>query len=133
MTGESCSTAGCPHAKLWQGLAAVAGFLGIIAGALGAHATADDHARQIVENAAIYQLIHAALLLYIAPRTGWAALIAKTALFIGIVLFSGGLTLKYVAGLEALGQAAPAGGICYMIGWLALGLAAMLDKNATRA
>ena len=133
MTGENCSLGGCTHVKLWQGLAALAGFLGIIAGALGAHATADDHARQIVENAAIYQLLHAALLMYAARLTGWPALLGKTALVLGIVLFSGGLSLKYLAGLETLGQVAPAGGICYMIGWLSLGLAAMLDKSATRA
>lgn len=128
-----CGLSGCGHAKLWQVLALAFGFLGVAAGALGAHATSDDHARQIVENAAIYQLIHALLLLYAAPLTGLAAQLGKTALLLGIVLFSGGLTLKYAAGLEQLGGLAPLGGGCLMLGWLALAFSAMLDKNATRA
>jgi len=130
---ESCPVEGCPHAKMWRVLACAFGFLGVVAGALGAHATPGPVERGIVENAAVYQLIHALLLLYAAPKPGLLPTLAKTALVLGIILFSIGLTLKYVGGMEAAGLAAPAGGLCYMLGWLSLGLSAMLDKNATHA
>lgn len=129
----ACSIDGCPHARMWRVLACAFGFLGVAAGALGAHATPGPVERGIVENAAVYQLIHALLLLHAAPKAGLLPSLAKTSLVLGILLFSMGLTLKYVGGLEAFGLAAPAGGLCYMLAWLSLGLSAMLDKNATRA
>ena len=51
---------------------------------------------------------------------GWAG-----GLFaLGIVLFSGSLYLLTLSGLGKLGIITPIGGLCFLAGWLCLGLAA---------
>jgi uncharacterized membrane protein YgdD (TMEM256/DUF423 family) len=100
---------------------AVLGFLGVAAGAFGAHAlegrlTPGMHA--VWETAARYQLVHAVVLLF----TGWVGARAASWLFIaGIVIFSGSLYALSLSGVRVLGAITPLGGLCLLAGWLALG------------
>jgi uncharacterized membrane protein YgdD (TMEM256/DUF423 family) len=78
----------------WLILAGLNGALAMIAGALGAHASAPD-ARVLVETAAHYQLVHAVALAVVAllARLGGGRLVVASGLafLLGCVLFSGGL------------------------------------------
>ena len=110
-------------------IAAVFGFLGVAAGAFGAHAlrarlTPEDLA--IFETAARYQMYHALALLAVAlaaarwPAAGWARC---AALFgAGIVLFSGSLYALALSGVRGLGAVTPLGGGCWLAAWLWLAL-----------
>ena len=110
---------------------ALLGFVGVAAGAFGAHALrgrVDPGALAIFDTAARYHLIHAIALFGVAwARTRWAGRAVDIAgwLFIaGIVLFSGSLYLLALSGASALGIITPVGGACLLGGWLALAWAA---------
>lgn len=75
-----------------------------------------------------YQLVHALAILGVAVLSahlpgrlvGWAG-----GLFaVGILLFSGSLYALTLSGLGKLGMITPLGGLCFLAGWLCLGLAA---------
>ena len=119
-------------------LGTLAAGLAVMSGAFGAHALKSrltPDVLQTFETAARYQMYHALGLLAVS----WAA--SKHAsklvnwagyLFIaGIVLFSGSLyayTLSYLSnpeGVKAFAMITPLGGVCFMAGWLCLGLAAL--------
>lgn len=102
---------------LWRTIAGAYGLSGVAVGAVAAHALAEPRAAALVGQAALYQLIHAAALLGVAPVRGWAALLAKLGFTAGIALFSGSVILRHLAGLPAIGALAPLGGICLMAGW----------------
>jgi uncharacterized membrane protein YgdD (TMEM256/DUF423 family) len=101
----------------WRCVAGLFGTSGVILGALAAHAAVDPLATAAVERGSIYQLIHAVALLALAPVRGRVALLAKLALALGILLFSGSIALKHLAGVEALGFLTPIGGTCLILGW----------------
>lgn len=100
-------------------------------GAFAAHGlksrlTADYLA--IFHTGVTYQLVHALAIFGVAVLSvhlpgrliGWAG-----GLFaLGIVLFSGSLYLLTLSGLGKLGIITPIGGLCFLAGWLCLGLAA---------
>jgi uncharacterized membrane protein YgdD (TMEM256/DUF423 family) len=106
---------------------AVLGFLGVAAGAFGAHGLRDSvPARdlEIWETAAHYQQVHAVLLVGIGllgARTWSRALAASAVLLaIGIVVFAGTLQAIVLGGPRVLGAVTPVGGLCLMGGWLCL-------------
>jgi uncharacterized membrane protein YgdD (TMEM256/DUF423 family) len=47
----------------------------------------------------------------------------------GIVLFCGSIYVTSFGGPAAVGRAAPVGGICFMLGWLALAVAAIRRRT----
>jgi uncharacterized membrane protein YgdD (TMEM256/DUF423 family) len=117
--------------RLFIVIGAVSGFLGVAAGAFGAHGlrgrlTPDLLA--VFETAARYQLYHALALIaaaWVASR--WPGALASTAgwLFVaGTVVFSGSLYALAVSGLRWLGAVTPVGGLCLLAGWLCLAAAA---------
>lgn len=114
-------------ARAWQFAAAVSGGIGVIAGALGAHVVADPHLAKFVETASTYQLIHAAVLLWLAssPRRIAGSLrlgvgLARWLFLAGTVLFCGGLYLKAFGVWPAAVAAAPLGGVSFIVAWLVL-------------
>jgi len=119
--------------KTWMLIAAVNGFLAVAAGAFGAHGLRtmlDASALQTVETGVRYHMYHAlaiglaALALRAAPSARWAA-----ALFLaGIILFSGSLYALALTGLRGLGMITPFGGLAFLAGWAALGVAALRVK-----
>lgn len=114
-------------ARAWRLVAGLSGGLGVIAGALGAHAVPDPLLARFVDTASTYQLIHAAVLLWLAgsPRSGVGSprrgiILARRLFLAGTVLFCGGLYLKAFGVWPPAVAAAPAGGTCFILAWLVL-------------
>jgi uncharacterized membrane protein YgdD (TMEM256/DUF423 family) len=102
--------------------AAVLGFTGVALGAFGAHALHDvleAHAmRPVWETAVLYQLVHAAVLLFIA-REAAPRWVGRT-FFWGVVLFSGSLYVLALGGPRWIGPLTPLGGFGLLAGWVGL-------------
>ncbi|MEI8400209.1 MAG: DUF423 domain-containing protein [Alcaligenaceae bacterium] len=109
----------------WGFTAALLGLSAVALGAIAAHAVADAQAARALERASLYQLIHALALLYATGLPGKAALLARSLLLAGIVLFCGSIELKYLFSLTQASAVAPAGGVALMLGWLLLGVAGL--------
>ncbi|HEX8905540.1 MAG TPA: DUF423 domain-containing protein [Longimicrobiaceae bacterium] len=114
----------------WR-LGAIFGFLGVAAGAFGAHALRSRLSADLLavfETGARYQMYHALALLAVALAAGRApsrALRAAGWLFTaGIVVFSGSLYALALTGVRVLGAITPLGGLCFLAGWIALALGA---------
>ncbi len=111
-------------------LAALFGFLAVAFGAFGAHALKtllSPEMMEIYKTAVNYQMWHALLLGLVAY--GYAqnpsAVLLKWSgwvLTVGIVLFSGSLYLLVLTGIRSLGAITPLGGVCFLIGWVLLGI-----------
>lgn len=106
------------------------GFLGVAAGAFGAHALrgrVPPDLLAVFETGARYQMYHALALLAVAlaaARAPSTALRAAGWLFTaGIVVFSGSLYLLALTGVRVLGAITPLGGLCLLAGWIALAVA----------
>ncbi|MET0745895.1 MAG: DUF423 domain-containing protein [Microvirga sp.] len=106
-------------------LAALSGLLGVGLSAAGAHVNASDSLRIAAE----FLLFHAPVLLALvalirtgAMRPGLARL-AGYVLVLGLVLFSGDLARRALAGVPLAPMAAPTGGVMLMIGWVLVGAA----------
>jgi uncharacterized membrane protein YgdD (TMEM256/DUF423 family) len=116
----------------WLRIGAISGGLAVAAGAFGAHALRDKlepRMMEIFQTAVHYQMSHALALvavglLAIAARTGMAAEVAGWAFLAGTVLFSGSLYALALSGIRALGAITPFGGVGFLVGWLALAVAA---------
>lgn len=106
---------------------AMLGFLGVAAGAFGAHAvraTMPPALMTAFETAARYQLIHAVAIVVVAlaiERIASRGLVFAGMLFItGIVLFSGSLYALALTGQSFWGMVTPFGGLSFLLGWLCL-------------
>ena len=133
-------------------LACVFGFVGVALGAFGSHALSGRLPPERLapfETGVRYQLWHALALfavVFVGIRRpgsvgGWSGSIAPLAtsrpnlydvlagwLFVaGIVLFSGSLYALAVTGVRRWGAVTPFGGVCLLLGWLAL-MAAVLTR-----
>ncbi|MDG9927853.1 MULTISPECIES: DUF423 domain-containing protein [unclassified Pseudomonas] len=123
--------------RVFLALAALAGFSGVALGAFAAHGL---KGRLSVEYLAVfqtgvqYQLVHALALFgvaLLAERLPGRLVTAAGSLFVaGILLFSGSLYLLTLSGLGKLGMITPLGGVCFLAGWLCLGLAALRSGRA---
>ena len=124
-------------ARLWLGLAAAYGFLGVALGAFGAHAL---KARLDVDQLAIYRtgvdylFWHALALLAVGVLAGQRALpalqYAGLGFSIGILLFSGSLFALSLTGIRAFGPVTPIGGLLLLAGWASLLVAVMRGAAA---
>ena len=113
--------------RLFFGIGAAFGLLGVAAGAFAAHGLRDrlePRMLEVFETAARYQLIHALALIAVAwAATRWpgAAVTAAGASFIaGILIFSGSLYVLSLTGLRWLGAITPVGGLALIAGWACL-------------
>lgn len=117
------------RAGLWLGLAGLNGAIGVIAGALGAHAALPE-ARSFVETGAHYQLVHAVGLfgvgILMGTRGGRFIDWAGWAFLIGCLLFAGGLYFA-AGGFRSVGVLTPFGGLAFILGWLLLAAAGLRD------
>lgn len=116
----------------WFATGAFSGAVGVALGAFGAHAlktrvTADMLA--VFEVGVRYQMYHALALFAVAWAaerwtSGWVS--ASGWLFlIGMVVFSGSLYLMTFTGARWLGAVTPIGGLCLILGWIALAIAGL--------
>lgn len=112
-------------------LGAFSGFLGVAAGAFGAHALRARLAPDMLavfETGARYQMYHALALVAVAwAATRWTGALTAAAgwcFVAGTVLFSGSLYAMALTGQRMLGAVTPFGGAAFLAGWLCLALAA---------
>jgi uncharacterized membrane protein YgdD (TMEM256/DUF423 family) len=118
--------------RLFLALGAFSAFLGVAAGAFGAHAL---RARVTPEMLAIfevgvrYQIYHALGLIACAwAVTRWPGALVATSgwLFVvGTLIFSGSLYALALTGIRWMGAITPLGGLAFLAGWFCLGLAAI--------
>jgi len=118
--------------KAWLIVSSVLGFLGVAAGAFGAHALRgklEPRDLEIFETAVRYQLVHALALGLVAGLGGLrasAALNAAGGAFTaGVLIFSGSLYLLVLTQTRWLGAITPLGGLALLAGWIALGVHAL--------
>lgn len=111
--------------------AAISGFIGVAAGAFGAHGLknhVDPALLPVWHTAVLYQLIHTLALLMLvglAAHVNRHALRWTSRLFTaGIVIFSGSLYVLVLSNVKWLGAITPIGGLCFLAGWLCLALSA---------
>lgn len=118
-------------AKLAIALAAFYGMTGVMLGALGAHALKKVLSERLLASFTVgtrYQLYHALFLLLLgilshqfkSPLLTAAILLAG----IGVLLFSGSIYLLALLRWSFLGPVTPLGGLCLIVSWLLLLIAA---------
>ncbi len=113
-------------------LGGLSGFVGVAAGAFGAHALKARLAPDLLavfETGSRYQMIHALAILaaaWVSARfPGPAGPVAGWLFVAGTVLFSGSLYALALTGIRGLGAVTPIGGLAFLGGWLALAWAAI--------
>lgn len=113
--------------KLFTGLGATLMFLGVAAGAFGAHGLRDYFAQHAglestYETAVRYQIYHALALFVVAwVSQKWPGTLANWAgysFLLGILLFSGSLYVLVMTRIRWLGAITPLGGVAFLAGWL---------------
>jgi uncharacterized membrane protein YgdD (TMEM256/DUF423 family) len=108
-------------------LVGLAGASAVILGAFGAHAlrgVLDERGTELWHTAVSYHFWHAlALVLAGTVATGRAARVAAVAYAIGIVVFCGSLYALARGAPRWFGAITPLGGVAFIVGWIALGVA----------
>lgn len=106
---------------------ALSAFLGVAAGAFGAHGLKSHLSAEMLsvfEVGARYQMYHAFALIAAAwAQAKWPSVLVTAGgwLFvIGTILFSGSLYLLSVTGMRWLGMITPLGGLAFLAGWVCL-------------
>ena len=114
------------------GAGALLGFLGVAAGAFGAHAIRERVSAERLDNwktAADYQLWHALATIasgLIAVRWASGSAAAAGWCFVaGVVVFSGSLYALALTDRRKLGAITPIGGVLFLVGWALLAVAAI--------
>lgn len=111
-------------------IGSLAGFLGVAAGAFGAHGLRNRLTAEMLavfETAVRYQMYHALALVLIAVligRVGDARLLAISgwSFIVGMVFFSGSLYALALTGTSLFGAITPIGGVAFLVGWACLAL-----------
>ena len=119
-------------------LAAIFGFIGVGAGAFGAHAltayfNAHPDLEDVFRTGTQYEMYHTLALIgaawvvekYPSPAARWSGILFAA----GIVLFSGSLYLLSLLNVPILGAITPFGGLAFLAGWACLGWAAWKGKR----
>ena len=118
--------------RFWFIAGSIAAGAGVALGAFGAHALKARVGADLLavfETAVRYQMYHALGLFAVAwASTRWSPKSTNASgwlLLVGIVVFSGSLYLLVLTGTRWLGAITPIGGVCFILGWLALAMAAV--------
>jgi uncharacterized membrane protein YgdD (TMEM256/DUF423 family) len=121
-------------------LGALAGFLAVALGAFGAHGLKrilDADLLVIFETGVRYHFHHTLALLAVGllarEGVGRALHTAGWAFVAGIVVFSGSLYALALTGERWLGAITPIGGVAFLVGWGALGVAAWQRTRTGKA
>jgi uncharacterized membrane protein YgdD (TMEM256/DUF423 family) len=116
----------------WFAAGALLAGAGVALGAFGAHGLKSKVGADLLavfEVGVRYQIYHSLALLAVAwATTRWPGSWVGAAgwLFLaGIVLFSGSLYLMTFTGQRWLGAITPVGGVCFLLGWVALAVGAL--------
>ncbi|WP_054112809.1 DUF423 domain-containing protein [Marinagarivorans algicola] len=114
--------------KMFLIFAAMNGALAVVLGAFGAHALKQSLsvlALQTWHTAVQYHFVHVLALLFVGlllkvTRPLLPGKVAGVAFMLGILLFSGSLYGLALSGSTWLGPITPLGGLCLIVGWIAL-------------
>ena len=128
-----CSTSGLTRpAVVWVLLAALNGLISVAAGAFSRHAMLDAGSREMIAIGSQYQMTHALALFAVAWLATESDLpwlspvhVAGAGFTLGILMFSGSLYWLGITGDVPVPGAAPVGGFLLMLGWIAVGVAAV--------
>jgi uncharacterized membrane protein YgdD (TMEM256/DUF423 family) len=108
-------------------LVGLAGASAVLFGAFGAHAlrdVLDARGIELWHTAVSYHFWHAlALTLAVAFAQGRARKVAVTTFALGIVIFCGSLYGLALGAPRWIGAITPLGGVAFIVGWIALGIA----------
>ncbi|WP_243039735.1 DUF423 domain-containing protein [Dyella sedimenti] len=108
-------------------LVGLAGASAVMLGAFGAHAlrdVLDARGTELWHTAVSYHFWHAlALVLAVSAAPGRARRVASACFALGIVVFCGTLYALALGAPRWVGAITPVGGVSFIVGWLALGLA----------
>lgn len=122
--------------RAWLAAAAFGGFFSVAAGAAAAHLAAGDaRAAELLRTGALYGIVHAAALVAVAAmaahrdRPGLALTLAGCGFAAGSVLFSFSLFALALTGIAGFAVVTPFGGAGLLIGWAALGFAAVRPRQ----
>lgn len=122
--------------RLFAMFGAVFGAMSVACGAFGAHAlrnkvTSGELEPRLLEvwhTAAEYQMSHALALLAVAWLISQvdttAATVSGWAFVAGTLIFCGSLYAMTLTGIRVLGAITPIGGVAFIVGWIALAVAA---------
>jgi uncharacterized membrane protein YgdD (TMEM256/DUF423 family) len=114
------------------GLGALMAFLGVAAGAFGAHALRDQlgpDRMAIYQTGVQYHLLHAVAMVAIASQDRVKSSTAGILFFVGILIFSGSLYTLAITGTTWWGAVTPFGGIAFLVGWAMLAWNALSSKQ----
>jgi len=122
-------------ARFFLAIAGLAGALSVAGDAVATHLLAAEPERLALgATAARYGLIHAAALVALAflieRRRGLWLTIAAWCFVAGLVLFCGSLDLLAAGAPHGFAIAAPWGGTAFILGWLAVLIAALRPSKA---
>jgi uncharacterized membrane protein YgdD (TMEM256/DUF423 family) len=113
--------------RLFFSLSAISAFIGVAAGAFGAHFLRGRLSVDMLNTFEVgvrYQMYHALAMLGVAwAYTRWPGSLVATSgwLFVlGTILFSGSLYVLSLTGIRWLGVITPLGGLAFLGGWLCL-------------
>jgi len=116
----------------WFAVGAIAGAIGVTLGAFGAHALKSrvtEDLLSVFEVGVRYQMYHALALFAVAwAATQWPGSLINASGWLftsGILIFSGSLYLMTFTGARWLGAITPIGGLCFILGWIALAVVAL--------
>jgi uncharacterized membrane protein YgdD (TMEM256/DUF423 family) len=107
--------------KLWIIISAVSGFTAVAIGAFGAHGLREILAPEMLgvyKTGVLYQFIHTIVLLVLSLNNFIKGKIPSLFFLLGIILFSFSLYLYSISGVQFFAMIAPAGGVCFLTGWL---------------
>jgi uncharacterized membrane protein YgdD (TMEM256/DUF423 family) len=118
-------------------LVGLAGASAVVLGAFGAHAlhgVVDDHGLEIWHTGVEYHFWHALALFaaVIGLPSGRARRVAIGLFALGIVLFSGSLYALALGAPRLVGLVTPVGGVAFIAGWVAVGLALRPGRQELR-
>lgn len=124
----------------WLFVSGIVGLTAVVAGALGAHGlddilAANPYHAKIYGSALQFHLVHAIALFSVivlcaateGRRNAWGTVmlnLAALAFLLGIMLFSGGIYYQVVNLAQSGLMIVPAGGVSFMVGWIAVALSA---------
>lgn len=140
-SGFSGQAAARPALMIWALVTgALLALTAVMAGAFGAHGlrnVVDARGLEVFEMAAAYQMYHALGLVLVAVLAGAGLsrkLLTMAAAFMlaGVILFSGSLYALVLLQTRGIGLITPVGGVCFMLGWLLLVVAALTYKAGSK-
>lgn len=118
----------------WTSIGAFLLALAVCTGAFGAHALKnrlDEYSLGVWEKAVFYHFVHALGILLIGILVRTAGMSGRPAwlLSAGILFFSGSLYALALSGMRILGAVTPIGGLCFIAGWIWLGVEALRSRG----